>query len=354
VASAAAARVASAADPASGRVVVRFEQGAPADEQARFATAVRAELAGVAPVDFVAPGTLVVVRVTWTRGGATLSFEDASGATVAPPRTVLGETADIVASQAASIVRATAIALREAATLTRREAPAPPPVLLPPPAPPTAPTPAPASAPASAPAPTPTPEPAPAPPSEAASAPARGPVPRIVVDAFYTGAVYAADVPWRSGIRLDALATVARWEGTWLYGGLGYSFDPPIETAAQVVTLRVTRHAATALAGLARSFGSLRIAGEIGPVLSDTLRSTRSAVSGFDSTADHAVVSVGAVARARAALVLAARSHVDLSAGLSAYPWGEAYVVQGAGEASVFAPYRIQPEASLGVGYDLW
>jgi hypothetical protein len=368
-------------DAGEGRVVVRFQQGPGAEEQARFAAAVRAELAGVAPVEVVAPGALVVVRVTWTRGGATLDFQDASGATVAPSRTVVGETADVVAAQAASIVRATAIALREAAAFGRREtgagtgagsAPSSASALVPastststspssstsPSTSPSTPTSTriPTSTSTSTSTPTSPSNPASTYPSRSESTPGPhllNPVPRIVLDAFYSGAVYAPDVPWRSGVRLEVLATTARWGRTWLYGGLGYGFDPPIDVATPNVTLRTTRQSATLFAGLGRALGALRVAAEVGAVLSDTLRSATTA-AGFDATSDHALVSFGAIARAHASLALWARWHVDLSAGVAAFPWGEVYVVQAGGETSVFAPYRVQPEASLGMGYDLW
>jgi hypothetical protein len=155
-------------------------------------------------------------------------------------------------------------------------------------------------------------------------------------------------------VRLDASATAARWGGTWLYGGVGYGLDPSVTVATPGVDVSTARHTATVQAGVARSVGAVRFGAEIGPVLAYTLRSAQSTGGVLGATADHALASFGVAGRARAAFVLG-RSHVDASAGLSAYPSGEAYVVQSAAaETSAFAPYRVQPEASLGLGYDLW
>ncbi len=349
-------------DPPNDRVVVRFERGARADEQARFAAAVRAELAGVAPVDVVEPGTLVVVRVTWTRGGARLDFEDASGASIAPSRTITGDKPDVIAAEAASIVRATAIALRESAASRAASAsttaPAPGPAPGPVPAPVSTPAPVPSPGPAPSPAPVPVPAPAATPAvvllPPASPAPAPAPLapdrsaavspaapPRITLSASYVGTLYASQIPWRSGARVELLATLARLDATRtrVYAGLDYDFDPPLDVSTPDVTLRTTRHAATVLAGIARDAGAVRLALEIGPVLTDTPRSAIAGGAGFSPTG---------------ALMLSRRAHLDAALGLAVFPWGEAYVVQTAGETSVFAPYRVQPELALGGGYDLW
>jgi hypothetical protein len=176
----------------------------------------------------------------------------------------------------------------------------------------------------------------------------------LLVDASYAATVYSPELPWRSGLRIDVLATVVRGRDAWLYAGLGYGFDPPVTTSLSDVTLTTSRHAVTAVAGVARSVGPWRIAAELGPVVAGTFRSDQSTSASFRATGDHALWSVGACARARAALVLGGRSHLDAILGVSAYPAGEAYVVQSGGETSVFAPYRVQPEAALGLGYDLW
>ena len=146
----------------------------------------------------------------------------------------------------------------------------------------------------------------------------------------------------------------AKRGGTWLYAGVGYGFDPWVAVATPNVTLRTARHTAALIAGLGRSFGALRVGAEIAPLAADTLRTAQATDDGFGATADHALLSFGGSARARAAWVMAP-SHVDMSVGVTAFPAGEAYVVQSrGGEKSVFAPYRVQPEVSLGVGFDLW
>jgi hypothetical protein len=346
-------------DLPNDRVVVRFERGGGAQQQGQFAAAVRAELAGIAPVDVVAPGTLVVVRVTFTSGGARLDFEDVSGAAIAPPRTIAGGTLDVVAAQAASIVRGTAIALRESAALGKHDA-APAIAALGTASASAAPRPA-ATAPA--PAPPPAAE-SPTLPTSGREAAAQAPVPhsspsgssppRISVSAFYAGEVYAAQVPWRSGARVEVLASVARLGPTWLYAGLDYGFDPPVDVSTPDVTLATSRNAASLRAGLGHSFNGLRLAFKIGPEFTSTLRTATTSANGFAPTGDHALLSLGAIGRARAAILLSARSHVDLVAGLALFPWADTYVVQGRGDTTVFAPYRVQPELALGLGYDVW
>jgi hypothetical protein len=153
---------------------------------------------------------------------------------------------------------------------------------------------------------------------------------------------------------VELSATAVRWDKSWLYGGVAYGFDPAVTVATPGVDISTVRHAATLRAGVARSVGAVHFSAEVGPVLAYTLRSARSMGGDLGSTGDHAMTSFGVAGRARAALVLG-RPHVDAAVGLSAFPWGEAYVVQSAvAEKSVFAPYRVQPEASLGLGYDLW
>jgi hypothetical protein len=343
-----------AAEPASARatVVLRFE-GAGADEPRRFTRALQSELHGIASVDVLDPAAVVIVSVTWTAKGAVLLFEDASGARVAPPRSVQGETPDVVASEAAAIVRATVIAMRERAALTRRDDPAV--ASTAPTAPPPPPERAPAAVVVTAPSAPREPTGAPPPASPANEAPAaRARDSRVALGVVYAGSVYAPAIPWRSGLRAEARAALLHVGAAWVYGGLAYGFDPPIDVMAANVTLRTSRHDATVVAGVAGRVGPWSGAGEVGPILADTIQSDPATASGVTSTGDHDIVSAGLVARLRAGLAIAARSHLDLSAGVAAYPAGEAYVVQGAGRTTVLAPYRIQPEGSLGLSFDVW
>jgi len=193
-------------------------------------------------------------------------------------------------------------------------------------------------------------------PSASAESPATPPrrPPRVAIDAFYAGSVYAAAVPWWSEVRANLFMTIHEWGPTFLYGTVGYAFGPATDVATSEVTLHLSRHTVTATLGIAYQRGSWRVATELGPALAVTSRSDSSTTSGFTPTADDTLATAGVVARAVGSFALGDHWQILLSAGASAFPAGQEYLVHAQNDATVVSPYAVQPEAAAGLGYALW
>ncbi|WP_394834972.1 hypothetical protein LVJ94_51580 [Pendulispora rubella] len=221
-------------------MLVRFTPQVARSDAARLVSAIRAQLRGMAAIE-LDPGALslaCIVDVDRTESGIVLRFIDGMGGDAGAPRLVT-RGGEIGASEGAAMVRAFVTAAVEKENEAENPAPgalAPTPHPEPSDAPPFAPPPACASEFTDR-----------APRAERAGAPARSRHPwRGRLAAFYTGATYAAELPWHSGARLEgSYSFVPGW-----YGGVTYAYHPNVEMPTEAASVRVTRSAGAVFAGV--------------------------------------------------------------------------------------------------------
>lgn len=279
------------AGPAETRVVVRFSPQISAPEAQRLASAIRAQLRDTATVATEGKG-IAIIDVDRGEGGIALRFVDAEGATMGEPRAIT-RTGEVGASEAATVVRAFVIAAVEADAQAKAKANADA----------KANTSADAEVDAKAKpetetAPPPKAEPVPVEPKADApprsmAAETREPEPPVVpwrarVGLGYTGATYAPQVPWQSGVRIEgALALPAH-----LYVGAGYAFHPPTEVDTSLASVRVSRHAAGAFGGIESAGRTWIFGGDAGVGFDAAGRATSRTTAGLARTDDATATSV--------------------------------------------------------------
>jgi hypothetical protein len=336
--------------------VIQFsDRVAPRDVE-RLLSSVRAQLVDVAAVEVgSAPAgeeALCVVIVDVEAAGLRLRFEDGTGGALGQPRTIPPNSAEVMATEVATIVRSLVLALGERGRVpeSRSETAG------------GAPTASGSSGAPSAP-PTPASSSTPPPPeSTLRRAPEylEGNAPESPPPTFrgrfrglYTGTIYAAELPWQNGMRLEAMYVAPRW----FVVGVGYAFNPPVEVAGPDAVVHVARQAGSAFVGLEQRLALVSYGIDAALVVADTLRSTTSAAAPFEASAASSRLGVGGAMRVFGLVRIPGfeRLHADLLLGVEAFPTREAFVTQGAnGEASVLSPYAFRPEVGAGMGFDAW
>lgn len=352
------------------RVVVRVAPEIAPAEASRLVSAMRSQLRDTAIVDVGGDPSSATCVVDVERrdprecGGACEGVVIRFGGRAR----VVPRTGEIGASEAATIVRAAVVAAIDAAGATpeepsRAEADA----STPPPEAPAAEA-APASTSSSA-APRPA-EAAPAaiPPrgsvqtaSERArerppAPPAAPPEPwRARFAVLYTGATYAAELPWQSGVRVEGSLALTRG----VYAGAAYAFHPPREIAGDLAAVRVSRHAAAAFLGVETSGRVWIVGADAAAGLDDTVRSTSQTSAGLARTAD------ASYAAATFALRLHGRwrpreaygAGIDVAPAFELAPAGRSLVVEraaGGDPATLASPAVARLRLDVGGTFDLF
>ena len=280
------------AGPADTRVVVRFSPQISAPEAQRLASAIRAQLRDTATVATEGKG-IAIIDVDRGEGGIALRFVDAEGATMGEPRAIT-RTGEVGASEAATVVRAFVIAAVEADAQAKANADADAKVDA-------KATPETETPPAAKAEPVPIEPKAEAAPPRSMAAETREPEPPVVpwrarVGLGYTGATYASQVPWQSGVRVEgAFALPAH-----LYVGAGYAFHPAIEVDASLASVRVSRHAVGAFGGIESAGRTWIFGGDVGVGLDAAGRATSRTTAGLARTEDATTTSLTLALRGHA------------------------------------------------------
>ena len=137
-------------------------------------------------------------------------------------------------------------------------------------------------------APTPrTAEPTPAVPvQQTAPRTARAPA-QLWLTTFYTGTIYAPELSWLDGFRVEGA-----WRfHAWLYAGVGYGFHAPAHVGGApdaLATVRIHDHNLSGWAGVGRTGELIGWGIEVAVGLTDTLRHTESAAGQLAPTDDSA------------------------------------------------------------------
>lgn len=262
-----AARGAGASPNESTRVVLRFSAQVSRAEVTRLASAIRAQLGDVATlVDRITSADDRIVEVDRSDAGLVLRLADGAGRT--SRSRLVADGGEVGASEAASIVRAFVLATAEAsanadapaaetasALPSARDGETRVPNATDEPAKDTSSGPTPPRVPG------PTREPSPPPATRGATHEHDAPTTstdaggHARVAALYTGATYAATLPWQSGARLEgAYAFVPS-----AYVGLTYALHPSATIATESATARVSRQSGAAFVGVEKHRGAWAI-----------------------------------------------------------------------------------------------
>ncbi len=355
--------VSEAARASSPHVVVQFSEGIPPRDADRLMASFRAQLRDVAWVDTDdsrREDAICVVVVGIHEGrGLELRFLDGRGSEIGRPRVVPPSSREIVAMEAATIVRAFASTLHEPHAESSAAAPAaPPPVGAP-----EAPAPE-ARAPAAPAAPAALTEPILPPMAEFANENPEYGIKntnpsfegdfRLRLRMLYTGTLYASELPWLSGVRVEALAALS---GP-VHVGAAYAFDPGVDVAAAQSTIRVSQQAGMAFVGIERRTGTYAYGLDAGVDFTASSRTTLSTAPSFVAGSDASHLAVGGSLRAYALLRIpsAQRLHVDCALGVDVFPRSEHFTVRepSGAETDILSPHVIRPQMGFGIGFDPW
>lgn len=310
-------------------VHVRVDATLDTTAAARLGSAIEAQVRDVADVVGQDDGGAIVVRVSRTSDGVVVTLVDASGATLGRPRVLTGDD-EVVASSAGAIVRAHVVAAETAA---------------PPPRAPEAPAPAPR--PASPPVPA-ARDAAPATPrSEAAPHLAPG---TVRFGAYYTGATFAPELAWQSGVRLEGSVRASRLA----YVGVGYALSPGVTLSGAGADVRVTRHSAAAFVGLESTGLPFALAVDVGAGLDVMLRSTTATSASLAATGSATHPSPLLALRAHGRLRAPGGSGLalDVAPTFEAAPGGRSLVVSDGTTTELLVPNEARFRLDVGGTFD--
>jgi hypothetical protein len=350
-------------------VLVHLPAGLPAPAAYQLLSALKAQLADLVVVETSAGSVppLLAVAIARVEDGLEIQFTDAAGAPVLAPRPVAGELGELVASQVASIVRAFVVARLEStpsgAASSQGVTPEPEA-----PGPESESTPAAAAPPAASGAPavrqaqllTPPPAPGTAAPIDRPVAAARGSAPepspatparwRLRLAAAYTGTSYAPQLPWQSGLRVDASSALS----AWTYVGLSYGYFVPVDVNGREVTIRVSAHALAGFFGVGRTWRIFGVAADAVFGVAETVRSTKHAVQGLEETRDSARWTFQAALRlhGRVRVPGLPRLSLDLAPALEFASSSGDFVVDGT-KSTILSPRQVRARVDLGASVDI-
>ncbi|HET6583277.1 MAG TPA: hypothetical protein VFG69_07515 [Nannocystaceae bacterium] len=205
---------------------------------------------------------------------------------------------------------------------------------------------------------TPIPEPPPAPakptaaPSSArASAVSRAPRGRAVLAVAYAGTSYAREIPWQSGLALEA-----GW--AWrngLQATVGYTVYQRARAESSLGRVEVVRHPITALVGYHRRHRALGYGGDAGFVLDYTERRASTRMPGVDVGPDRGRPTTAFTVRARASVIAVWRLEVFAAIALEAWFSQVRYAVQAHADERevVLTPRRVRAIVAAGLAIRL-
>jgi hypothetical protein len=332
---------------AAPHVVVHVTGPRASEDRERIRSAIRAQVSDVANLEpSAAPD--VVIEVEVAEDAMIVRAADGNGRPLGTPRTVAR--GEVGATEAASIARAVLVAGPVAHDAGARTEDASAPALgaadgtnntldaqaSPESAPPTAAVVPPAAAIL----------------PRADAAPAEPRVPsRFRVAALYTGASYAPQLGWESGLRIEAA-----WARGPFYVGAGYAYHFPATVSDPAATISVTRHAVVLFAGVdgPAAGGTVVLGADVGLAVDDTVRATRATSPDFHATDGSSRVDVGAAIRGhvRLRVPLVSQLALDVAPAVEVFPSRPGFVVGDTVERTVLAPSVLRFRLDVGGIFD--
>jgi hypothetical protein len=350
-------------------VFVRLPAGLPAPAAYQLVSALKAQLADLAVVETSAGSVppLLAVAIARVEDGLEIQFTDAAGGPLLAARPVAGELGELAASQVASIVRAFVVARLEsaqvAAASSQGETGEPDAA-----APEGEPTPATAAPRVASGAPivhpvellTRPPPPGTAAPIDRPALEARGSAReqsraaparwRLRLAVGYTGASYAPQLPWQSGVRVDVNAALS----AWTYVGLSYGYLVPADVNGGEVTIRVSAHALGGFFGVGRTWRIFGVGADAVFGVTETVRRTLLTSQTLERTGDSARWTFLAALRlhGRVRFPGAPRLSLDLAPALEFASSSGDFVVDGT-KSVVLSPRQVRARVDLGASFDI-
>lgn len=323
----------------SPRVVVRFAPSVSKVEAARLVSAVRAQVGDAAATTLEADmiSSDWIVDVDRSEGGLLLHMTE-SGAREARATRLVAHDGELGASEAASIVRAFVLATTEqtpnretnANAVDEAEAPV-------------------ATSTVERMAMSPLPSRSPSSERDRGVVTAGPVLWRARLAALYTGATYAAGLPWQSGARLEGAYAFHRS----FYGGLTYAVHPTAEIATETASVRSSRQSGAVFAGIENEHHGWAVGADASVGLE---RTTRSSVPSalLTGTATRLAPTFAVRLHGRWRVPGGRGTALDLAPALEIVPGRDRFVLDAAGSTTELVVASARFRVDVGGTFDLF
>jgi hypothetical protein len=174
---------------------------------------------------------------------------------------------------------------------------------------------------------------------------------RVWVSTLYTGDSYAPELPWQSGVRLEASGRLRRW----LYVGAGYVLHPATSVSNQLAGVRILDHGPSVWAGVVRTEARYALGLELVVGLTNTRRETSWVAGQLADTPDSRRSSALIALRVRGRVRMPSwpRVWLEVAPALELVNTGDSAVMVTADQTRVLSPRDLRFRLDAGFSFDV-